>query len=110
MGFWAWFCIWTTLGIAALSVLGLIAKSLFNRAMDVLHQINRLEPKVSNLLSATQRKGTAKKPANSIDQDPRLARAAWSKLLVAKAKNRQARQRRLIASLKAFKPEESRFH
>jgi heme exporter protein D len=110
MGFWAWFWIWVALSVAALATLLLIGKSLFNRLLEVLHQLERLEPKTAALIAAIDNHEAAAKPADNVSDDPRLARAAWRKLVVAKAKKRQARQRRLIASLKAFKPEESRFH
>lgn len=110
MGFWAWFWIWVALSVAALATLLLIGKSLFNRLLEVLHQLERLEPKTAALIAAIDNHEAAAKPADNVSDDPRLARAAWRKLVVAKAKKRQARQRRLIESLKAFKPEESRFH
>ncbi|MFM2352390.1 MAG: hypothetical protein RL096_871, partial [Actinomycetota bacterium] len=47
MGFWAWFWIWVALSVAALATLMLIGKSLFNRLLEVLHQLERLEPKTA---------------------------------------------------------------
>ncbi len=110
MGFWAWFWIWVLLSAAALVTLILIGKSLFNRALEVVHQLERLEPKTAALIAAIDNHEAAARPADNLSDDPGVARAAWRKLVVTKAKKRQARQRRLIASLKAFKPEESRFH
>jgi hypothetical protein len=110
MGVWAWFWIWVLLSAATLVTLILIGKSLFNRALEVVHQLERLEPKTAALIAAIDNHEAAAKPADNLSDDPGVARAAWRKLVVAKAKKRQARQRRLIASLKAFKPEESRFH
>lgn len=110
MGFWAWFWIWLALSFSALAALLLIGKSLINRLLEVIHQLERLETKTAALIAAIDTHEPATKPADNVSDDPKIARSAWRKLVVAKAKKRQSRQRRLIASLKAFKPEESRFH
>ena len=110
MSFWSWFLIWTLLTLSSLIALGLIIKSLLNRGELVVRQAKRLTPKISALTEAIETKPIVEKPKSAITEDPRRLIAVRNRLLAAKAKKVQARQRRLIASLKAFKPEESRFH
>lgn len=110
MNFWSWFWIWSGLVLTSLVLLSLIGKSLINRLGEVLHQIERLARKFEVLVEAAETAGEAVRPQDDLGQDPGLALAKWRRILNTKAKKREARQRRLIASLKAFKPEESRFH
>lgn len=110
MNFWTWFLIWTLLALSSLIGLGLIIKSLVNRGELVIRQAKRLTPKISALTKAIETKPLVEKPNSSINDDPRRLIAVRNRLLAAKAKKVQARQRRLIASLKQFDPEESRFH
>ena len=108
MGFWAWFAIWSTLAIAALGVLGFIAYELFGKVQSNLHQIGRLQSKVSPLIEALEDREPATRPAESL-LDPATAISQRKSLIRARESKAQDRQRRLIDRLKDIKPQESRF-
>ncbi|MEY4993836.1 MAG: hypothetical protein RIS82_958 [Actinomycetota bacterium] len=110
MGFWAWFWIWLGLAIAALVVLAIIGKSLFNRFLEVMHQLDRLTQRTEPLIQALNTPSEYEGPRDSLLEDPEVLLAQREATLRAKAKKQQARQRRLIGSLKNFNPDESRFH
>ena len=110
MGFWPWFWIWTALAIASLVILAFIAKSLLNKLESAGHQANRLLEKASALTAALDAKPEVKAPESSLLADPAIARARLLTLQKKKVKKQEQRQRRLIASLKRFDPNESRFH
>lgn len=110
MGFWAWFWVWVGLSVFALVVFGFLAKSLFNKLGAAGHQAERLAYKAQILSDAVQNKPTLERPQDSVLSDPSSARARLIALRKAKVKKQQQRQRRLIASLKRFDPNESRFH
>ena len=110
MGFWAWFWIWLGLGVAAIALLALYAKSLFNKLGSAAHQVEALSKKAQALANALETKPTIERPTDSVLADPVAARARLNALRKAKIKKHEMRQRRLIASLKSFDPNESRFH
>ena len=102
--------LWIGLSLASITVLGLILKSLYNRMMSAAHQLQRMSGKLEALAKALEDKPVLSAPENSILVD-QAAVAARRKLLVkARIKKDQLRQRRLIASLKRFDPNESRFN
>ena len=110
MGFWAWFWIWTSLVISALVGLAIIAKSLYNKLGSVEHQARRLLEKAIGLANTIETKPKISAPESSMLADPAIAKARLLKLRKLKVKKQEQRQRRLIASLKRFDPNESRFH
>ena len=110
MGFWAWFWIWLSLGVISLVLLAFAAKSLFNKLGSAAHQVERLAGQAQALATALEAKPTLERPSDSVLADPAVARARLIYLRKAKIKKQQKRQRRLIASLKRFDPNESRFH
>jgi flagellar biosynthesis/type III secretory pathway M-ring protein FliF/YscJ len=110
MGFWAWLWVWVGLSVLALMVFGFIGKSLFNKLGAAGHQAERLAQKAQVLAEAIQKKPNLDRPQDSVLADPASARARLIALQKAKVKKQQQRQRRLIASLKRFDPNESRFH
>jgi hypothetical protein len=110
MGFWAWFWVWVTLSVLALTAFGFIAKSLLNRLGAAGHQAERLAQKVQTLADAAKNKPSLERSKDSILIDPTTTRARLIALQKSKVKKQQQRQRRLIASLKRFDPNESRFH
>lgn len=101
---------WTALSLTATGLLGLILKSLLNRLGSVGHQVSRLSDKLSALESARQSQATIELPESSLLHDPAIAQAKRRALQKAKNKKHDERQRRLIASLKRYNPNESRFH
>lgn len=109
MGFWVWFWIWLGLAAATLAVLALIGKSLFNRFREVMHQVDRLAQRAEPLFEAINTPSSYQGPGNSLLENPEVLLAHREATLRAKAKKQQARQRRLIASLKNYNPDESRF-
>ena len=110
MGFWAWFWIWVALSATSLIAFGFIAKSLFNKLSAAAHQAQRLAEKANTLAVAFETKPSLERPQDSVLADPVVARARLRALQKAKVKKQERRQRRLIASLKHFDPNESRFH
>jgi spore cortex formation protein SpoVR/YcgB (stage V sporulation) len=110
VGFWTWFWIWLSLGAAALVVLTLVGKSLFNKLGDAAHQVERMASQAQTLANALENKPTVERPSDSVLANPAVARARLLALRKAKVKKHEKRQRRLIASLKRFDPNESRFH
>lgn len=110
MDFWSWFWIWLGLLVSALAGLLLIAKSLLNRLGSAAHQVQRLASKAQELATALDTKPKLERPSDSVLADPAIARVKLLALRKAKIKKHEKRQRRLIASLKRFDPNESRFH
>ena len=110
LGFWFWFWVWAGLGVSALVVLAFIGKSLYNRLLSAAHQGERIMEKVASLTSALEQKPTLEKPRANLNDEPQLAVARLNALKKVKNKKKQDRQRRLIASLRNFDPNESRFH
>jgi len=110
MGVCAWFWIWATLSIGALAIFALIAKSLWNRGVSAAHQVSRLAEKGLALSKAMENKPTLQAPESSLLADPVAIQAKRKALQRLKTKKHEQRQRRLIASLKRFDPNESRFH
>jgi hypothetical protein len=110
MGFWFWFWLWAGLILGALIAVGLIGKSLFDRALSAGHQASRLAEKAALLSKAIEAKPKLSAPESSVLADPAVAQARLRALQKAKIKKQEQRQRRLIKSLKRFDPNESRFH
>lgn len=104
-----WFWIWLALIIASSAVIGLLLKSVFNRLLDAAHQAQRLADKLELLSSKLEQKPTLEPVENSVLEEPGLVRQRRQRLLKARIKKQEQRQRRLIASLKSFDPNESRF-
>lgn len=109
MGFWAWFWIWTALIIGSLLVYGLIGKSLFNRGLEVLHQLERIGKPAQALMAAME----AKPKLDDLESDlltPVVELEAERKAILKKKTQKQtARQRRLRSALKHIDVNESRF-
>lgn len=110
MGFWTWFWIWCGLAAGALVVFGFIARSLFIRLESVMHQLERILVHAERLSTAMEAPADYVGPESNVLDDPDVLLAKRAQLLNDKAKKREARQRRLIKSLKNFNPDESRFH
>lgn len=110
MGFWAWFWIWLSMGAVALTLLALAAKSLLNKLGSAVHQVDRMAKQARALVEEIENKPTLERPSDSVLADPARVRFRLMNLRKAKIKKHQKRQRRLIASLKRFDPNESRFH
>ena len=106
--FWIW--TWVILAISALVVFGFIFKSLINSLLSAAHQLERVTIKLEELAKLLDEKPTLENPESSLLKDPGIAIARRKELLKAKIKKQEQRQRRLIASLKRFDPNESRFH
>ncbi|MEO0027134.1 MAG: hypothetical protein RL716_465 [Actinomycetota bacterium] len=109
MGFWAWFWIWTTLLVSSVAVLGIITVGLWNRFSEVLHQFERLAKNSEALQVAMVKPDDVARPEDNLLDDPAVLVAERRHLLTGKQKKHEARQRRLIESLKHFNPDESRF-
>jgi uncharacterized membrane-anchored protein YhcB (DUF1043 family) len=110
MGFWGVFWLWSLLTIAALVVFGFIAKSLYNRALSASHQAMRLSRQLEKLTAELERKQKLSPVEDSLLADPGKLQMRRKALVKAKIKKQEQRQRRLMASLKRFDPNESRFH
>jgi flagellar biosynthesis/type III secretory pathway M-ring protein FliF/YscJ len=106
--FWIW--TWAILVLLALIVFGFIFKSLFNSLLSAAHQLERVTQKLDELAKLLDEKPKVENPESSLLKDPGIALARRRELLKAKIKKQEQRQRRLIASLKRFDPNESRFH
>jgi hypothetical protein len=110
VGFWAWFWIWCGLAAGALVVFGFIARSLFIRLEGVMHQLERILVHAEGLSAVMEAPADYVGPESNVLDNPDVLIAKRAQLLNDKAKKREARQRRLIRSLKNFNPDESRFH
>lgn len=106
--FWVW--TWVALVIGALVFLGLILKSLLNRLHSAAHQLERITIQLEQLSLLANDKPQMANPENSVLAEPGVALARRRGLVKARIKKQEQRQRRLIASLKSFDPNESRFH
>ena len=109
MGFWAWFWIWVGLFLASLALYALIGKSLFNKGMDVLHQVERIAKPAQALMQALEskpkledRESDLLTPVGELDAECRV-------LLKRKSRKQAARQRRLRDAVKHIDVNESRF-
>ena len=110
MGFWAWFWIWIGLIVGSLVIFGFIGKSLYNKVGAAGHQVSRVAKQALQLAAALEQKVTVQDPENSVLADPVTVQAKRRALQKVKIKKQEQRKRRLIASLKRFDPNESRFH
>lgn len=109
MGFWAWFWIWVGLALGSLVFYALIGKSLFNRGMDVLHQVERIAKPAQALMAAMESKPTLKDKESDLLRRAGELDAERQVLLKRKTKNRAARQRSLRSAVKHIDVNESRF-
>ena len=103
------FWVWASLIIVTLAALVISLISLFGKATKASEQVAKLAEGVDQLSQLSQRAVQVAKPIASIEQDPVIAKAARLKLQRSKAKKRQARQRRLLESVKKINVDESRF-
>jgi hypothetical protein len=110
MGFWGVFWLWFAAGLVAVAVIGVIAKSLFDKALSAAHQAQRLATQLDKLVVELDKKQTVEPISDSLLADPGKLQLRRKALLKTKIKKQEQRQRRLIASLKRFDPNESRFH
>lgn len=110
MGFWSWFIIWAVLVSGSLITFALIAFSLMRKLQDAVVETEPLAAKVDALNELVGKKPILERSEHSLLADPGVAVARKRALERAKIKKQQAKQRRLIASLKQFDPNESRFH
>ncbi|MEY4262465.1 MAG: hypothetical protein RLY88_173 [Actinomycetota bacterium] len=109
MGFWAWFWIWAGVFMVSLVTFALLGYNLFEKASGVVRQAANLAPVAEKLQSAIDVKPEIQRPKSNAFDDPKIHVQARKRLLQAKAKKRQDRQRRLIKQLNQFDPTESRF-
>ncbi len=109
MGFWAWFWIWTGLVIGSFGIFGLIGLSLFNRALEVGHQISRISKPLGILISAFETKPTLEDKESDVLRSSTEVDAERQTFLKKKSKKRAARQRSLRTALKNIDVNESRF-
>lgn len=104
-----WILLWSGLILGSLVINMLIFKSLFNRGVAVLFQLNKMAVKSLSLAQKFGLKPLLEKPESSINKDPVIAIAKRRSLLKTRLKKQEQRQRRLIESLKRRKPIERRF-
>jgi heme exporter protein D len=109
VGFWAWFWIWSGLVLASISILGLIAKSLFNKTGDVLHQVERVMAPAQQLAEALTEKPDLPYKESDLLTPAADLEAERTALLKKKSKKQAARQRSLREALKHIDVNESRF-
>ena len=109
MGFWAWFWIWTALIIGSLVVYGLIGKSLFNRGMEVLHQLERIGKPAQALMTAMESKPQLDDLESDLLTPVGELDAERKAFLKRKTQKQAARQRSLRSALKHIDVNESRF-
>ncbi|MEN9956034.1 MAG: hypothetical protein RLY34_841 [Actinomycetota bacterium] len=106
--FWIW--TWVALGLLSTVFFAFLLKSLLNKAMSAAHQLERVTQKLERLSKLLEDKPVLAKPESALLQDPAIAIRRRKELLKSKIQKQEQRQRRLIASLKRFDPNESRFH
>jgi hypothetical protein len=104
-----WILFWTGLFLGSLLINLLILKSLYNRAVSVLFQLNKMAVKSLALAEKVGLKPLLERPESSINKDPAIALAKRRGLLKSRLRKQQQRQRRLIESLKRRKSIERRF-
>jgi hypothetical protein len=104
-----WILLWSGLFLGSLLINLLILKSLYNRGVAVLFQLNKITFKSLALAEKIGLKPLVERPESSIDKDPAIAMSRRRGLLKSRLKKQQQRQRRLIESLKRRKSIESRF-
>jgi hypothetical protein len=104
-----WVLFWSGLILGSLVINLLISKSLYNRSLAVVFQLNKLTVKSLALAEKISLKPLVERPESSIDKDPAIALTERRSLLKSRLKKQQQRQRRLIESLKRRKPIERRF-
>ena len=104
-----WILLWSGLFLGSLLINLLILKSLYNRGVAVLFQLNKITVKSLALAEKIGLKPLVERPESSIDKDPAIAMSRRRGLLKSRLKKQQQRQRRLIESLKRRKSIESRF-
>jgi hypothetical protein len=104
-----WVLFWLGLILGSLVINLLIFKSLYNRSLAVVFQLNKLTVKSLALAEKIGPKPLVERPESSIDKDPAIALTERRSLLKSRLKKQQQRQRRLIESLKRRKPIERRF-
>lgn len=104
-----WVLFWSGLILGSLVINLLIFKSLYNRSLAVVFQLNKLKVKSLALAEKIGLKPLVERPESSIDKDPAIALTERRSLLKSRLKKQQQRQRRLIESLKRRKPIERRF-
>lgn len=109
MDFWAWFWIWVGLILGSLVVYALIGKSLFNRGMDVLHQVERIAKPVQALMAAMETKPNLDDKESDLLTPVGELDAERQVLLKRKTRKQAARQRSLRSVVKHIDVNESRF-
>ena len=109
MGFWAWFWIWAGLILGSLIFYVLIAKSLFNRGMDVLHQVERITKPAQALIASLDAKPELADKESDLLTPLGELEAERRVLLKRKTRKQAARQRSLRSAVKHIDVNESRF-
>jgi len=104
-----WILLWSGLFLGSLMINLLILKSLYNRGVAALFQLNKIAVKSLALAEKIGLKPVVERPESSIDKDPAIALSRRRELLKSRLKKQQQRQRRLIESLKRRKSIERRF-
>jgi hypothetical protein len=104
-----WILLWSGLFLGSLMINLLILKSLYNRGVSALFQLNKIAVKSLALAEKIGLKPIVERPESSIDKDPAIALSRRRGLLKSRLKKQQQRQRRLIESLKRKKSIERRF-
>lgn len=110
MGFWAWFWIWTGLVIGSLAVFALIGLSLFNRGLEVMHQLSRISKPAEDLMAAMEKRPVPEAKESDVLGDLATLEQKRRNILSEKSKKRAARQRSLRSALKHIDVNESRFN
>jgi hypothetical protein len=109
MGFWAWFWIWVGLVLGSLIFYAVIGKSLFDRGMDVFHQIERIAKPAQALIAALDSKTPFEAKESDLLTPVGDLEAERQVLLKRKTRKLSARQRSLRSALKNIDVNESRF-
>jgi hypothetical protein len=109
MGFWAWFWIWVVLALGSLAIFALIGKSLFNRAVEVAHQLDRIAVPAAALVASMGDRAVLAEHEPDLLVSPSEIEQKRQVFLNLKSKKRAVRQRSLRSALKNIDVNESRF-
>ena len=109
MGTWAWVGIWA--GIVLLTLIGyaILLLDLASKAERVARQLGRLQNAIEQVQSNVGRLPKLESEPPAIEQDLQDVLAKRDALVRNKAKQQEARARRLIKALDAIEVDETRF-
>lgn len=109
MGFWAWFWIWAALAVGSIAFFAYLFWNLWTKAEPILHQLKVLAERFEPLASAANEASEYQAPESSILNDGDDVFAQRAELVRNKETRVKARERRLIASLRAISVDERKF-